>query len=283
MPRAVHDQYAKGWFKFLLANFGKVEIEREVSGPVRRIDLVFYPDPKHLESLQSLKLVGRMLSKPALIEFFRNPVPTDEIAKCRDKLLDLRSELKQFAKKNGQILYNRDLPFLWILSPTLSQTLKHRRRAEPKPEWGEGIYFLPEDDCTAIVMIHELPVTIDTIWLRLLGRGSVQAEAVKQLLALPKDYRHRLETLDHLAMLRVNLQIRHNRSRDLEEIMINLSPAYEEWRNQTLAEGQRIGVKDGISKVALRMLRKQMPLAEIAEMTDLTIAQLQALQSDQSF
>jgi predicted transposase YdaD len=48
------------------------------------------------------------------------------------------------------------------------------------------------------------------------------------------------------------------------------APAYEQWYEKTIAEG--------CIKVARRMLRKNMPLEEIAELTDLTIVQLQALQ-----
>jgi hypothetical protein len=38
---------------------------------------------------------------------------------------------------------------------------------------------------TAIVVIHQLPETSETLWLRLLGRGSVQEQALIELQALP--------------------------------------------------------------------------------------------------
>jgi hypothetical protein len=81
---------------------------------------------------------------------------------------------------------------------------------EPRSGWGEGVYFLPKWDFTAVVAIHELPVSIDTLWLRLLGKGSAQAKAVQELMALPETQQYRLETLYHLAMLQVSLQIRQN-------------------------------------------------------------------------
>jgi hypothetical protein len=68
-----------------------------------------------------------------------------------------------------------DLPMLWIFTPTLSERMQRTFQMEQKPAWEEGIYFLPKNDFTAIVAIHRLPVTIDTLWIRLLGKGSVQA------------------------------------------------------------------------------------------------------------
>ena len=45
MKRTIHDSFAKEWMQELLADFGTVEVEHEVSGEVRTIDLVFSPDP----------------------------------------------------------------------------------------------------------------------------------------------------------------------------------------------------------------------------------------------
>jgi hypothetical protein len=40
---------------------------------------------------------------------------------------------------------------------------------------------------TAIVAIHQLPRTPDTLWLRILGRGRVQQQAIDELEALPEE------------------------------------------------------------------------------------------------
>jgi hypothetical protein len=55
---------------------------------------------------------------------------------------------------------------------------------------------------------------------------------------------------------------------------MNLAPAYEQWYEKTIAEGEEVR---GI-KIARRMLSKNMPLEEIVELTDLTLAQIRALQ-----
>jgi hypothetical protein len=296
MPRKSHDGFSKAWMKELLTDFGHVEIERPVCSEVRTIDLLFYPQNDRIQALESLGLLGRMLSKPCPVEFFRNAVPTQEITNCRGKTADLHGELRRAAEQEDRKLRDEDLPILWIISPTLSKIKRKTFCMVTKPEWGEGIYFLPDNDFTRIVVVHQLPVTIDTIWIRLLGKGSVQANAVKELLALPEDYPYREETQRHLSMLQVNLKMRQNKSRDLREVIMNLAPAYEEWYAKTIEEGKQKGEQLGIVKgkqigitegkqvqsiqTARRMLSKNMSLEEIAELTDLSLARIQALQAE---
>lgn len=278
--------------KELLRDFGEVKTSREVSGEVRSIDLLVSPHPDRLDSLQALGLLGRILSQSACpIEFFRNAVPAAEIANCRDKGADLRSEFRRLAEQEDKKV-RVDSPILWIFTPTLSEKMQKIFQMRSRPRWEEGIYFLPENDWTAIVAIHQLPVSIDTLWMRLLGRDAVQAKAVQELLDLPKDHAYRRTTLHHLAILQVNLGIGQNRrSKDLQEVMMNLMPAYEKWEAEKLAEGQKLGEKLGEKRgkqrgqklgeklkgieIARRMLAKNMPIAEIADLTGLTIAQVE--------
>jgi predicted transposase/invertase (TIGR01784 family) len=54
---------------------------------------------------------------------------------------------------------------------------------------------------------------------------------------------------------------------------MNLKAVYEKWEAETIAEGK----KEKSLEIARRLLTKQMSLAEIAELTDLTIEQIQEL------
>jgi predicted transposase/invertase (TIGR01784 family) len=62
--------------------------------------------------------------------------------------------------------------------------------------------------------------------------------------------------------------------------MMNLAPAYEQWYAKTIEQGKQEGITEGKQQTARRMLGKNMPLEEISDLTDLTIAQLQALQTE---
>ncbi len=274
MPRKIHDVFAKEWMKELLADFGTVTIERSVVSEVRTIDLLFEPNPNRLQDLEPLGLLGRMLAKPCPIEFFRNAVPTKEIKNCREKTADLHGELRREAKQKGEKLRDGDLPILWIITPTMSGPIEKAFCMVTKPEWGEGIYFLPKNDFTRIVVVYQLPVTLDTLWVRLLGKDSVQRVAIKELLALRDDYPYRQETLCHLSMLQVNLQMRQNKSKDLREVIMNLAPAYEQWYEKTKQEGKQ----EQSIRTARWMLSKAISFEEIAELTDLTVTQIQSLQ-----
>jgi predicted transposase/invertase (TIGR01784 family) len=64
------------------------------------------------------------------------------------------------------------------------------------------------------------------------------------------------------------------RYRNFQEAMMNLMPAYEKWEAETIAEGE----KRKSLQIAQRMLKKKTAIAEIAELTGLTIEPIQALQ-----
>jgi predicted transposase YdaD len=59
--------------------------------------------------------------------------------------------------------------------------------------------------------------------------------------------------------------------------MMNLSPAYEQWYAKTIEEG----AQRERNKTARRMLQKKMLLAEIIELTGLTLEEVQALQAEE--
>ena len=73
--------------------------------------------------------------------------------------------------------------------------------------WLPGIYFLPDYLRTAIVVIHQLPRTPETLWLRMLGKGKVQSQAIDELELLPTEHPFRLNALLLLSNLRSNLEV----------------------------------------------------------------------------
>jgi len=222
MTRTLHDSFAKDCMKELLSDFGDVETEKQITGEVREIDLFFQPYPTALEDLTALGLLGRMVSRPAILEPFRNAVPRWDVCNCREKRFRLEAEFRRQANQKAQKRSNSEQerltkferPFVWILTPTFSQKQQDDFLVRQKKQWGQGIYFLAEPDLTAVVAIHHLPKTLDTLFLRLLGRDQVQADAVKELLALPPQHPYRQETLRHISVLQINLQLRQNKTKD---------------------------------------------------------------------
>ncbi|MFN7285041.1 MAG: hypothetical protein ACK5UF_17110, partial [Dolichospermum sp.] len=115
-------------------------------------------------------------------------------------------------------------------------------------DWVKGVYFLPNILKTAIVVIHQLPENEDTLWLRVLGKGGTQKRAVEELTELPENNPFRENLLEILADWRKNLELRDNLSREEEEVIMNLSPAYlqqiEDWKREGKQEGKQEGKEE---------------------------------------
>ncbi|MFW5666840.1 MAG: hypothetical protein ACOC2Z_15085 [Coleofasciculus sp.] len=105
--------------------------------------------------------------------------------------------------------------------------------------WGEGVYFLPEFQRTALVAINQLPLNQDTLWLRVLGKRRTQQQAIDELVGLPQENPRRRNILEILANWRINVGSSETLSNADRELIMNLSPAYFKWREETLQEGRR--------------------------------------------
>ena len=172
-----------------------------------------------------------------------------------------------------------DHPFLWILTPTFSDRLQKEFCVVNKPDWGEGIYFLPYHDRTAIVAIHHLPKTLDTLWLRLFGKGEVQQSAITELLALPPTHPYRQETLKHLTMLQINFKARQNKTKEIQETIMSLSVIYEQWEKETLDQGQQIGQEAERRSIALKMLQAGALVDFVVQVTGYSVEEVRSLQA----
>ncbi|WP_260446951.1 hypothetical protein, partial [Nostoc sp. 2RC] len=207
MTRFIHDKFAKDYLEELLKDYGEVKASEEVSGEIKEIDVLFTPNKQQSSNLQVLGLLGRLAENPAIIEPFRNPASTDEICDCILKLLEVKALLRREAKANKTKLQDSEIPKLWVLTPTVSETRLSSFGTMQKAGWLSGVHFLPDALRTAIVAIHQLPQTPETLWLRLLGRGSVQSQAIVELQALPLNHPYQKATLELVYNLRENLRV----------------------------------------------------------------------------
>ncbi len=122
---------------------------------------------------------------------------------------------------------------MWILFPSISTPILRGFGAKPdqSEEWPPGIYFLPKFFYTGLVAIHQLPVTPETLWLRVLGRGEVQKAASDEV-ELSQD-------LDR---------------QEKQKLTMNLSPAYLRWREETFQEGVLEGRQEGLQEERRSMI-----------------------------
>jgi hypothetical protein len=212
MTRQIHDQFAEDYLEELLTPLGTIKKSRKVKSEVQKIDVWFEPFPSPASAELPLGLLGKMAATSCLFEPFRNP-PTET-----------------------------ELPMLWILTPTFSDRMIQGFGATKGSDqvWESGVYFMPTFLRTGIIVIHQLPINKDTLWLRVLGKGGTQKRAVEELVELPERNPFKENLLEILANWRKNLELRDNLTTEEQEVIMNLSPAYlqqrEEWKQEGTLE-----------------------------------------------
>ncbi|MEI6368737.1 MAG: hypothetical protein WCO49_03355 [Nostocales cyanobacterium ELA608] len=243
MTRQSHDQFAKEYLEELLTPLGTIKKSEKVKSEIQEIDVWFEPFSDQNQENLPLGLLGKMAKTQCLIEPFRNLPSEIEIRSCLLKLYAVHGDVVRKAKRENRNIAESELPILWILTPTFSSRMIAGLGAnEIVEDWVKGVYFLPNILKTAIVAIHQLPVNEDTLWLRVLGKGGTQKRAVEELTELPENNPFRENLLEILADWRKNLELRDNLSKEQEEVIMNLSPAYlqqiEDWKQEGKQEGQ---------------------------------------------
>ena len=226
----IHDQFAKSLLSEFLDPFGRTVTNLEVSDEPRYVDLYFEPsrDPGELG------LLGEMAQIPCLIEPFPNPVDEKAIQSCLLKALMVRAK----QQRQG----SQAVPYLWILTPTASERILSLFRAVGE----EGIHRLAAGLNAAIVVIHQLPRTRETLWIRLLGRDGFQKRAIDEVIGLPSGDPSRSRVLELLGNWKIMLDEKTEAEREEErELLMNLSPAYLKWKEETINEGIQIGEQRG--------------------------------------
>ncbi|QLE56706.1 DUF4351 domain-containing protein [Nostoc sp. TCL26-01] len=280
MTRFIHDQFSKDYLEELLKPYGKIQAPSRVAAEVKEIDVLFTPIPTQTANLATLGILGKMATTPAIFEPFRNPASIDEINDCISKLSEVKSAMQREAKRNKIKIPETEIPQLWILTPTASKNIISGFSAVIKLDWIEGVYFLPKHLRTAIVAIHQLPRTSQTLWLRLLGRGRVQRQAIDELTALPADHPFVRVTLELLYSLQQNLRINQNIEIEDRELVMRLAPLYQQDREKARQEGLEQGLQQGEQQLILRLLNRRLgniDVSLIEQIQKLSIEQLEAL------
>jgi hypothetical protein len=256
MTRTRHDQFSKELLVGLLETVGIARTEVEVSSEVRSIDLLFVPLPEKAADREKLGLLGRIAAKTCLIEPYRNPPAHVEIRTCQMRLFIQHGEHLREAKRNKQKLREADYEMVWVVGPTISKRILADFKADPFEEWGKGVYFLGVGEHTALVAVHQLKPTRDTLWLRILGigKGKIQKRAIDEVLALPKDDPLRNLALELVASWAIRTEQQSDISLEEEEQLMNVSSAYLEWKQKTLQEGRQEGEIRGRQEAAREIL-----------------------------
>ena len=255
MTRFLWDKFSKDYLETFLASSGDVKTSLDVTAETQEIDVYFRPTSPEMPP--ELGLLGRLAQTPCLLEPYRNPVTIEGILACLSKLLTVREQLQREAHRHQQPLLAENIPRLWILTPTASQRIITAFSALNHPDWGEGIYFLPPALTTAIIVLHQLPETPETLWLRLLGRGGTRSRAIDELEALSPSHPFKSASLKLLYNLSRNLQALPKRTQEERKFIMRLAPLYEQDREKAIQQGEAIGLQKGEANLVLRLLNRR--------------------------
>lgn len=283
MSKFPHDEFAKDLLKLLLEAFGIIEIERPIGSEVRAIDCYFSPHSTITLPIE-IGLFQKLSTTNTAYEVYRNPISDQDIRVCLAKLFDLYTELYRRNKRDKLPKPEKqELPQQWIITPTLApKTLQEFGAIMDTTFAIRGVYNLPKGNRTGIVIVHQLPIIPDNLWLRALGRGKVQTQALEEIYTLPLESSYRQQALALISALKINLESNSNRSKPDQELIMSLltSPAYLEHVRKLTEQGRTEGKVEEAQSIALRQLTKKLgdiPADAQARINRLSIEQIHNL------
>ena len=245
MTRTPFDQ-CKLYLDSLFAPRGEVDISEEVPGESLWVDVFFKPAQPAVVQTGSLTMLDRVALTPCLFEPFRNPPSPAEIRKCLQKLYWMHGEYERAAKRENRSPNDAELPQLWIFSPSASKPLLRQLAYKAnRKTWGPGIYCSGSLLKVVFVAINQLPVTPETLWIRLMGRGQTQKQAIAELIALPEASEFRSQTLRLLTQWKITIETSSLQTEDEQELAMNFSDAFLQWEQKTEQRGIQTGIQQG--------------------------------------
>jgi Domain of unknown function (DUF4351) len=279
MAKNVFDQFSKQFLEEILSPLGSVESSHEVSGETQLVDVYFVPNPQPTVITPTLSILDRIIQTPCLLEPFRKQPTPNEIRSCLLKLFQVHGDYHRQARREEDSFPETQLPYLWILASSASTALLEHFGASTHSDWGKGIYFLPPGLRSAIISINRLPVNPDTLWLRLLGRGKTQQQAINEVIAFDDRDPRRSSILKLLANWKISIEITGQVSEE-QELMMALSQAYLEWEQKTEQRGLEKGLQQGEQSLILRQLTRrvgELSPAMLQQIQSLSLVQLESL------
>ena len=182
--RTRHDEWTKRALALWLGALGDVQLDARIAGHSRRADVLYVERRKAPAHRRRLGLLGDLARGNLLLEPFRNPVTGREIRACVLKAVDHEAQQVRAGRRSKQKPSTLVPAGLCLITPSLSADLTAEAEVTQLDAHLPGVYRLATLWNTVIVVAAALPENAATLWLRLLGRGEVQARAVSELLAL---------------------------------------------------------------------------------------------------
>jgi Domain of unknown function (DUF4351) len=197
------------------------------------------------------------------------------VRSCLLKLYQAHGDKQRKAKREKASLQEHDLAHLWILASSASETLLNGFGFSANNDWPSGVYVLHPSLRTAIIAINQLPRTEETLFLRLLGKGQTQKQAVDEVIGFDTRDLRRSAILRLLSNWKISLEITGETEAEAELMMV-LSQAYLEWEQQTEQRGEQTGEARLVLRQLTRRIGDVSPEVRM-QVQALSLAQLESL------
>jgi hypothetical protein len=265
--RTWQDKYTKEVLGSMLSLPGWVSREYEIVAQDQRADMIFKLDPARVDEWRRLGVLGRMVvgewwQRPenphggesvALIELFSRPPGLLRFGDCLRKQLMVHHDLVRQARRAR----NRPPPWprLWMISTGVPRALIREFEMQPMDGWPEGFWRLQKAFRVHLVVVCDLPDTPETLPLRLVGRGPVLGQAIREVGSLPADSWFRQVVGASLVAWRRKIfetlqedDMQHN------FFLPETEKLYTEWEQEVREDGREEGYRDGERALLVRQL-----------------------------
>jgi hypothetical protein len=244
-----------------------LETDAEVPAETRRIDLWATPPEAGALLPDHWGLLGRIGRGSVTFEFFHHTPSGEELGMCLIK----HGEFHHFLSRRKTL---PPLPIQWVISSGRPDAGIDGLGFRPMAGGPRGIYESPPLQYTRLVVVSELPVTRDTLLLRMMGAGSVLKQAIAEIQALPPEAPERRLVLPILLRFRLAVPTDPaEQTSDDQEFLMDTLDVVETWRREAIQEGVKQGLEEGVKqgreegvkqgleqgerKLLLRMLRRR--------------------------
>ncbi len=216
---------------------GLPSTEHEVHTHNQFIDLYFSPAALPPTAFAPLGLLGRILSQPAAIEGYHCTPKPEDMAGSQRKHQNFCYELARKAPPLPE-------PTLWLISSGRPVTGIEGYGYQPAPDWPAGVYKAAPLFRFALVVASELPVTRETVLLRLMGAGLTLRQALAELTAMPEHAFERRLALPIVTRLRIKIENKPAPpGPEEQEFLMNTQEWYETWKKEQRQEGREEGLR----------------------------------------
>jgi hypothetical protein len=187
---------------------------------------------------------------------------------------------------------DRNNPFTWVLAVNCGKQILQDCATQIHPDFEQGVYLLPNQLRMGIVIIEQLAETPAHLWLKMLGNRESARRAFRSIEQLsPPDRTGKNDIMAACLKYCVYLKDIATDGLTPEEsefmkTMEEIDIWYDAQMSNAELKGELKGKLEGEQRqkqeIALKMLGKNLLLETIAEVTGLTIEQLQQLQASPS-